>query len=158
MLKNERRAARCGHDGGVQKGQDLPGLIQGSDRVVVTRQHYQVTAGLLELNHKAVVEFASVAGRRAGIKNIASNDNGIDLLGLCRLQQPVKKGSVFSGPALAVKVLAEMPVRGVKDAHIGSIAKKRKADYKRLGAAEKRRSSCRCHLHAFRFIMPSRFS
>ncbi len=150
MLKDERRAARSGHHGGVQKGQDLPGFVQGSHRVVVTCQHHQVTTGLLELNHKAVVEFARVAGGRTGIKDIAGNDNGINLLGLRRIQQPVQKGGMFSGPALAVKVLAEMPVRGVKDAHIGSMAKKRKADYKRLGTAGKRRSSCGCHLHAFR--------
>ena len=42
-------------------------------------------------------------------------------MGLCRFQQPVEKGLMFSGAALAVEILAQMPVRRVKDAHKSSM-------------------------------------
>jgi hypothetical protein len=60
---------------------------------VVARQHHQATAGLLQLNDKAVIQLARVARRRAGIKNIAGHNNGIDLMLLRAGQQPVRKAS-----------------------------------------------------------------
>jgi hypothetical protein len=90
-----------------------------------------MTAGLLQIHHKAVIEFAGVARRRAGIKNVARDNNHIHLLFFGGFQQPVKKRGVFRGPAFTVKVLTQVPVRGVKKAHNDPMAKKREADYKR---------------------------
>jgi hypothetical protein len=59
---------------------------------VVARQHHQLAAGLLKLNDKAVIQLAGVARRRAGIKDIAGDNNGIDLVRLRAGQQPVEKG------------------------------------------------------------------
>ncbi len=41
---------------------------------------------------------------------ITGNNNRIHLMGLCCLQQPVKKSLMFSFAAFTVEVLAEMPV------------------------------------------------
>ena len=89
---------------------------------MIARQHHQLAAGLLQLNDKTVIQFAGVARRRAGIKNIASDDNGIHLVFLRARQQPVEKGGVFVRAAFAIEVLAEVPVGGMKDAHKNSVA------------------------------------
>ncbi len=85
------------------EGQNIAGFIQRRHRIVVARQYHQLAAGLLKLNHKAVIQLASVAWRRAGIKDVAGDNNGIDLVRLRAGQQPVEKGRVFGGAALAVK-------------------------------------------------------
>jgi hypothetical protein len=41
---------------------------------VIARQHNQLTAAGLQRHHKAVEHFARVAGRGAGIEQIARND------------------------------------------------------------------------------------
>jgi hypothetical protein len=83
-----------------------------------------MTAGLLQVNDKTVIQFARIAWRLPGIKNITGNDDGINLMRLGSFQQPVQEGFMFSGAAFAVKILTQMPVRGVKYAHNGSVAKK----------------------------------
>ena len=91
---------------------------------MVARQHHQATAGLLQLDDKAVIQFASVARRRSGIKNIAGYDDGVDFMLLRAGQQPAQEGVMFGRTAFAVKILAQVPVGGVKDAHKSSLAKK----------------------------------
>ena len=124
LRQNKGGMAGAGHHRGFQKGQNIAGFIQRRHRIVVARQYHQLAAGLLKLNHKAVIQLASVAWRRAGIKDVAGDNNGIDLVRLRAGQQPVEKGRVFGGAALAVKILAKVPVRGVDDAHKYSLAKK----------------------------------
>ncbi len=101
--QNKGGMAGAGHHRGFQKGQNIAGFIQRRHRIVVARQYHQLAAGLLKLNHKAVIQLASVAWRRAGIKDVAGDNNGIDLVRLRAGQQPVEKGRVFGGAALAVK-------------------------------------------------------
>jgi hypothetical protein len=92
--------AGAGHHRGFQKGENIAGFIERRHRIVVARQHHQLTAGLLQLNHKAVIQLAGVAWRRAGIKDIAGDNNGIDLVRLRAGQQPVEKGRVFGARLL----------------------------------------------------------
>lgn len=104
---------------------------------MIARQHHQATAGLLQLDDKTVIQLAGIARRRAGIKNIASHDNGVDFMLLRAGQQPGKKSVVFCRAAFAVKILAQMPVGGVKEAHKSSLAKKAWAAVYHLSARGK---------------------
>ena len=88
---------------------------------MVARQHYQMAARLLKIDHKAVVQLARVAWRRTGIEDVARDDNRVYALRLGGGQQPAQKGIVFGRAALAVEVLAEVPVRGMDNAHSDSV-------------------------------------
>jgi hypothetical protein len=77
---------------------------------MIASDNHQMTAGLLQVHHKTVIEFARIAWGRSGIEDISGDDNGIYLLRLCNLKQPVQKSFMFIGTALTVKVLTQMPV------------------------------------------------
>lgn len=121
----------AGDDGSIEKRQNVTGFIECCHGVMVTGDYHQMTAGLLQIHHEAVIQLARIAGGRPRIKDVTRDNNRIDLVGLRRLQQPVQERFMFSRTAFAVKILTEMPVRGVKYAHSGSVAKMRKQDYKR---------------------------
>ncbi|MNT60725.1 hypothetical protein D3C72_1983250 [compost metagenome] len=95
-----------------------------------------MAACLLQIDHEAVIQLTRIARRRAGIKNVPGNDDRIHLLRLRRLQQPVQERFMFGGATFAVKILPQMPVRGVEYAHNSSMAKKGEGDYKLSGAGK----------------------
>ncbi len=103
----------AGYHGRVKEGQDIAGFIQRCDGVVVTGDNHQMTAGLLQIYHEAVVELTRIAWRRTGIKNVTRNNNRVHLVRSGRVQQPVQERFMLRCPAFAVKVLTQMPVRGV---------------------------------------------
>lgn len=84
---------------------------------MVAGDNHQMTAGLLQIHHEAVVQFTRIAGGRAGIKDVTRHNNRVHLVRPGRFQQPVQEGFMFSRTAFAVKILPQMPVRGVKYAH-----------------------------------------
>ena len=55
--------AGIGHHRRIQEGENVSRLVEGGDRIVVSRQHHQPAAGLLQLNDKAVIQLARVARR-----------------------------------------------------------------------------------------------
>ena len=77
---------------------------------MVSAQNNQGTAVSLQSHHKTAIHFSGITGWRAGIKHIAGNDDGIDLLRFYNLQQPVEKLLVFVFAVLGKKALTEMPV------------------------------------------------
>ncbi len=77
---------------------------------MVAAKHDKRAVRRLEFDHKAVVELTRIAWRRAGIKDVARDDNRIHLMRYRRLQQPVEKSFVFGGTAFGVKILSKMPV------------------------------------------------
>ncbi len=107
----------AGDDGGIKKGQDVAGFVERRDGIMVTGDNHQMTAGLLQIHHEAVIQFSRIAGRRAGIKDVTRHNNRIYLMRLGHFQQPVQERAMFSRTAFAVKILTQMPVRGVKYAH-----------------------------------------
>ena len=107
----------AGDDGGIEKRQDVAGFVKRRDGIMVAGDNHQMTAGLLQIHHEAVVQLTRIARRRAGIKNISRHDNRVHLMRPGRFQQPVQERFMFSRTAFAVKILTQMPVRGVKYAH-----------------------------------------
>jgi hypothetical protein len=127
------REPGTGHHGSVQEGQDVAGFIQRGDGVVITGDNHQMTAGLLQIYHEAVVQLTRIAWRRTGVENVTRNNNRIHFVRSGRIQQPVQERFMLRCPAFAVKVLTQMPVRSVKYAHRRSVAKKDVGDYKHSG-------------------------
>ncbi len=100
----------AGHHGGIEERQNIAGFIQRRHRVMVSGDNHQVTTGLLEVDHKTVVQLTRIARRRSGIKNVARHNNCVHLVSLSRLQQPVQERFMFRGAAFAVKILTQVPV------------------------------------------------
>ena len=100
---------------------------------MIARNNHQMAAGLLQIAHETVIQLSRIAGRRSGVEDVPGHEDGIHLVRLCHLKQPVEKRFMFGGAAFTVKVLSQMPVRGVKYAHNRSVAKKSKRDYKHSG-------------------------
>ena len=61
--QDKRGVAGIGHHRRIQEGENVSRLVEGGNRIVVSRQHHQPAAGLLQLNDKAVIQLARVARR-----------------------------------------------------------------------------------------------
>ena len=62
---------------------------------------------------------------RGGIDPVAGDNQGIHAVGLHGFQQPVQEGLLLGEALLAgKKVLAEVPVGGVKDAHLRKLPRR----------------------------------
>ena len=84
---------------------------------MVATQHQQLSAALAQLNNKMVVQLTGITGRRASVENIAGHQHGIHRMRLHLLNEPSKKRLMLGLASLAHKVLAQMPVGAVQNAH-----------------------------------------
>lgn len=55
--------AGAGNDRGVEKRQNIAGFIERGDGIVVACQHDQMTASLLQIDDKTVIQLTGVAWR-----------------------------------------------------------------------------------------------
>src|SRR3990167_1264725 len=85
--------------------------------MVMAAEHHQLAAGATQLDDKAVVLFAGVAGRRASVEDIAGDQHGIDRQLTYLFDQPGAERLMLGLAGLAHKVLAKVPVGGVQNAH-----------------------------------------
>ena len=63
------------------------------------------------------VERDGILRRICSIEDVAADEQGVDLLGAQRVDEPVEKGGVLRQAVALDKSSAEMPVCGVEDAH-----------------------------------------
>ena len=108
-----------GDDGGAQMGEEFAAFAQRGRRIVVAAEHQQRYAGLVQLANQLVVQLAGVAGRGAGVEDVAGDQHGIHRLGFHLFEQPGDQRLMLGLPALAHEVLAKVPVGGVEDTHWG---------------------------------------
>ncbi|MNT74669.1 hypothetical protein D3C72_2135080 [compost metagenome] len=92
-------------------------LAEHGHRIVVAAEHHQLATAAAQLDDKAVVLLAGIAGRRTGVEDIAGDQQRIDLMHAHLLDQPGAERLVLGLAGLAHEVLAEVPVGGVEDAH-----------------------------------------
>jgi hypothetical protein len=53
-------------------------------------------------------------GRTGNIKNVSTNQEGINSLGFEGVEKPIQKGLVLFGPILLIKKLSKVPIGGMK--------------------------------------------
>ncbi|MNS70182.1 hypothetical protein D3C72_1035230 [compost metagenome] len=112
------RRACGGNHLGAQVAQQIAAFIEHADRVMVAAQRQQRNACLVQPGDQLVVQLAGIAGRCAGVEDIAGNQHGIHPMGTDLRHQPVNQRPVFGLAALAHEMLAQVPVGGVEDAHV----------------------------------------
>ena len=107
----------CADDGGSEVGEEFAAFAQRGRRIMVAAEHEQRHASLVQLPDQLVVKLAGVAGRSAGVEDIASDQHGIHRLGFYLFKHPGDQRLMLGLPALAHEVLAKVPVGGMEDAH-----------------------------------------
>jgi hypothetical protein len=112
---------RRGDHRGAQVGEQFAAFAQRRRRIVVAAEHQQRHASLVQLADQLVVQLAGVAGRRAGIEDVAGNQHRVDLMFRHLFEQPGYQRLMLGLPAFAHEMLAEMPVGGVEEAHHSAV-------------------------------------
>ncbi|MGK0359478.1 MAG: hypothetical protein ACI9U2_001780 [Bradymonadia bacterium] len=95
------------------------GRVEAGGGVVVAADDHHVQSGVVcpQLHQGLVVGPQRPSGRVGGLKNVASDQERVDLLRRDRLAEPVEKTGVLLAPRLLMQGAPEVPVRGVQDAH-----------------------------------------
>ena len=101
----------------AELGQQRLALTEHGHRIMVATEHHQLAASGAQLDDKAVVVLTGVAGRRAGVEDIAGNQHGIHLMRAHLLDQPGAEGLMLGLAGLTHKVLAQVPVGCMQNAH-----------------------------------------
>ena len=68
-----------GNHQGTQVARQVAAFVEHADRIMVAPQHQQRDASLVQLGNELVVQLPGIAGRRAGVENITSDQHGIHL-------------------------------------------------------------------------------
>ena len=84
---------------------------------MVAAQQQQRHVLAVQFGNQVVVQRAGVAGGRAGVEDVTGDQHGIHRVLLYLFEQPVNQQRVLALAAVVHEVLAQVPVRGVKNAH-----------------------------------------
>jgi phage tail sheath gpL-like len=114
------------NDGAAQISQQGAAFFQRGHRVVIAAQQDQPAVRIMQAHHQLVVQFPRITGRRAGVENVTGQQYRIHRLLLHLLQQPVDQRLMLGLAAAAHEMLAQMPVRSVKNAHAIALAGKQR--------------------------------
>jgi hypothetical protein len=117
---DQQRCDRSSATAGTTVQPDKPAgaaFFQRGHRVVIATQQDQLALGIMQAHHQLVVQFPRITGRRTGVENVTGQQYRIHRLLLHLLQQPVDQRLMLGLPATAHEMLAQMPVRSVKNAH-----------------------------------------
>ena len=96
--------------GRVEKGRGI---------VIAGRDHHMAAGRVRRAAQEAVIKLLRAHAGRAGVEDIAGNQQGVGLPLMQHACQPVEKGGKLVMPSAAEKRAAEMPVGTMQNFHSG---------------------------------------